>query len=200
MLAGRLSSGLPTVGGGMELDAIAASVLGIFPNMNVRENVSLASLDDFSPRGLLDGGKERRLAGEYIERLRVRTAGMEQPILNLSGGNQQKVILARWLAIHPRILILDEPTAGIDVGAKAEIYRLMTGLADQGLGLILISSKLPEVLAMSHRILVMHEGRIVAELAAQEASEETVMRSIHSRKETEHEPFQRAGEQAETGY
>jgi len=122
--------------------------------------------------------------------------GQTQPILDLSGGNQQKVILARWLAIKPRVLILDEPTAGIDVGAKAEIYRLMAELAAQGLGLILISSELPEVLAVSDRILVMHEGRLVAEMDAVEASEERIMRYIHSSKEEgeEREPVQRARE------
>jgi ABC-type sugar transport system ATPase subunit len=127
--------------------------------------------------------EEQRLVGEYVRRLAIRTAGLAQPILDLSGGNQQKVILARWLAIKPRVLILDEPTAGIDVGAKAEIYRLMAELASQGLGLILISSELPEVLAVSDRILVMHEGRLVAEMASEEASEERIMRHIHSSEE-----------------
>ncbi len=165
----------------------------LFPNMSVKENASLVSLGDIGPRGFLDGRKERALVGGYIGRLRIRAAGMEQPILGLSGGNQQKVILARWLAIKPRILILDEPTAGIDVGAKMEIYRLMAELAAQGIGLLLISSELPEVLAMSDRILVMHEGRIVAALAAEEAGEDVIMHSIHSGKEKEqHEPTPRS--------
>ncbi len=167
----------------------------IFPNMDVKENASLASLGDLSRWSFLDRKGEQRLVGEYIHRLRIRTAGLTQPILGLSGGNQQKVILARWLAVQPCILILDEPTAGIDVGAKAEIYRLMAELAAQGLGLILISSELPEVLAVSDRILVMHGGRIVAELPAEEASEERIMRHIHSQEEgMEREPIQRTRE------
>ncbi len=156
---------------------------GIFPNMDVKENASLVSLDDLSARGFLKKKEEQVLVGEYVRRLAIRTAGLGQPILDLSGGNQQKVILARWLAIKPRVLILDEPTAGIDVGAKAEIYRLIAELAAQGLGLLLISSELPEVLAVSDRILVMHEGRLVAEMSAGEASEERIMRHIHSSKE-----------------
>jgi rhamnose transport system ATP-binding protein len=169
---------------------------GLFPNMDVKENASLVSLDDLSRSSFLKKKEEQRLVGEYIQRLQIRTLGQTQPILDLSGGNQQKVILARWLAIKPRVLILDEPTAGIDVGAKAEIYRLMAELAAQGLGLILISSELPEVLAVSDRILVMHEGRLVAEMDAVEASEERIMRYIHSSKEEgeEREPVQRARE------
>jgi len=169
---------------------------GLFPNMDVKENASLVSLDDLSRQSFLNKKQEQRLVGEYIQKLQIRTSGLAQPILDLSGGNQQKVILARWLAIKPRVLILDEPTAGIDVGAKAEIYRLMAGLAAEGLGLILISSELPEVLAVSDRILVMHEGRLVAQMGAAEASEERIMRHIHSSKEegAEREPIQRARE------
>ena len=155
---------------------------GLFPNMDVKENTSLVSLDELSTRSFLNKKEEQRLVEEYIRRLQIRAAGLAQPILDLSGGNQQKVILARWLAIKPRVLILDEPTAGIDVGAKAEIYRLMAELASQGLGLILITSELPEVLAVSDRILVMHEGRLVAEMDAEQASEERIMRHIHSSK------------------
>jgi ABC-type sugar transport system ATPase subunit len=166
---------------------------GLFPNMSVKENASLVSLDGLSTQSFLKKREEQRLVAEYIQRLHIRTAGLAQPILDLSGGNQQKVILARWLAIKPQVLILDEPTAGIDVGAKAEIYRLMAELAAQGLGLLLISSELPEVLAVSDRILVMHEGRLVAELDAREASEERIMRHIHSsQEEAEREPVQRS--------
>lgn len=156
---------------------------GIFPNLNVKENASIVGLDDLSRRSFIDKGKEDRLVAGYLERLRIRASGPAQPILDLSGGNQQKVMLARWLAVRPRVLILDEPTAGIDVGAKAEIYALMDELAGRGLGLIVISSDLPEVLAVSDRILVMHEGRVVARLAAEEAGEELIMNSIHSGEE-----------------
>ncbi len=166
---------------------------GLFPNMSVKENTSLVSLGDLSAQSFIKKKAEQRLVGEYIQRLHIRAAGLAQPILDLSGGNQQKVILARWLAIKPQVLILDEPTAGIDVGAKAEIYRLMAELAAQGLGLLLISSELPEVLAVSDRILVMHQGRLVAEMDAREAGEERIMRHIHSsQEEAEREPVQRA--------
>ena len=168
---------------GMALIPEDRKTQGIFPNMDVKENASLVVLEHLSRHSFLSRRREDSLVREYVGRLRIRTAGPSQPILDLSGGNQQKVILARWLAVKPRILILDEPTAGIDVGAKAEIYRLMAELAAQGLGLILISSELPEILAVSDRILVMHGGRIVAELPAAEASEEKIMRHIHSNSE-----------------
>jgi rhamnose transport system ATP-binding protein len=105
----------------------------------------------------------------------VRTTGVDQAVGALSGGNQQKVVLAKWLATEPRILILDEPTRGIDIGAKVEVHRIISELAASGLGIILISSDLPEVLAMSDRIIVLHEGRITAEIARANATEEAVM-------------------------
>ena len=153
---------------------------GLFPNMNVRENISIAYLDRCSRFGFLQKSRERDLARKFVDLLRIRVSGIEQMILTLSGGNQQKVILARWLSTKPSVLLLDEPTVGIDVGAKSEIYRLMNDLTAEGIGLVLISSELPEILAMSDRILVLHGGGIVAEFAAREASEDTIINSIHS--------------------
>jgi rhamnose transport system ATP-binding protein len=120
-------------------------------------------------------GRERALAAGYAQRLRIRANGMDDLIESLSGGNQQKVVIAKWLATKPRVLILDEPTRGVDIGAKVEVHRIISDLAASGLGIILISSELPEVLAMSDRIMVLHEGRIAAEIPRAEASEEKVM-------------------------
>jgi ABC-type sugar transport system ATPase subunit len=162
------------------------SLMGIFPNMNVRENISIAMLKRCSRLCFMTKEAERKQVRRYIDRLRIRLADSDQMIATLSGGNQQKVILARWLAIDPNILLLDEPTVGIDVGAKAEIYRLMDELAAAGMGLLLISSELPEVLSMSDRILVIHNGRIVTEFSREEATEDKIIHSIHTfTKETE---------------
>jgi rhamnose transport system ATP-binding protein len=119
--------------------------------------------------------KERDLASGYSERLRIRSTGVDELVEALSGGNQQKVVIAKWLATKPRVLILDEPTRGVDIGAKVEVHRIISDLAASGLGIILISSELPEVLAMSDRIVVLHEGRMSAEIPRAEATEERVM-------------------------
>jgi rhamnose transport system ATP-binding protein len=136
---------------------------GLVRPMSVRENASLAVLSDLARLGFIDRAAESRLAAEIVQRFGVRTAGIEQVAGRLSGGNQQKIVLGKWLATRPKVLILDEPTRGIDVGAKAEIHRLMGELANRGMAILMISSELPEVLGMSDRILVMREGRIVAE-------------------------------------
>ena len=153
--------------------------LGLFGNLDVGENLSIAALDSLSRLGFIDRPAERRAAGDLIRRLGIRTTGARQAITALSGGNQQKVLLARWLMCRPRLLILDEPTAGIDVGAKAEIYALMHELSAQGIGILLVSSDLMEILAMSDRVLVQHAGVLVGELDRAEASEERVMHLIH---------------------
>ena len=136
---------------------------GLVRPMSVAENMSMAVLGAVSRAGFLDDAAERRLADEYVARFGIRTAGINTPALKLSGGNQQKIVLGKWLATRPRVLILDEPTRGIDVGAKAEIHRLMGELAAQGLAILMISSELPEVLGMSDRMLVMRDGALVAE-------------------------------------
>ncbi|MDR2069575.1 MAG: sugar ABC transporter ATP-binding protein [Spirochaetaceae bacterium] len=149
---------------------------GLALGMSVKVNTVMASLKDFlKPLGVLDEAKSKKVAQEYIERLNTRTPSVEQLAKNLSGGNQQKVVVGKWLVRNSDILIFDEPTRGIDVGAKSEIYKLLNELADQGKSIIMISSELPEILRMSHRIVVMCEGRITATLSAEESSQEKIM-------------------------
>jgi ribose transport system ATP-binding protein len=143
--------------------------------MSVRENTTMVVLRALTRGTLVRRGEERRLTDRFIGDLGIRTPSREQRVNNLSGGNQQKVVVAKWLASNPKVLILDEPTRGIDVGAKAEMHAIMAELAEQGVGILMISSDLPEVLAMSDRVLVMHEGRLTGEFSRQELSEETVM-------------------------
>jgi rhamnose transport system ATP-binding protein len=147
---------------------------GLVRAMTVRENFSLAALGKVAFGGFIDRASERRLAGDGVKRFAVKASSLEQVAGKLSGGNQQKIVLGKWLANQPKLLILDEPTRGIDVGAKAEIHRLMGELAAQGLAILMISSELPEVLGMSDRVLVMREGHIVAEFPREEATQEVV--------------------------
>ena len=148
---------------------------GIFACLSVGENMEVAVLSNFASGGFIQSTRLQALCEEMRSQLRVKTPSLDQCIANLSGGNQQKALLARWLMTHPRILILDEPTRGIDVGAKAEIYRLIANLAAQGLAVIMISSELPEVLGLSDRVMVMHEGRVTGVLDSQDATQERVM-------------------------
>jgi ribose transport system ATP-binding protein len=150
-------------------------VQGLVLAGSVQMNISLASMKLVSLLGLIESGKERVLAQTMSERLHVRAAGIHQRVGLLSGGNQQKVVLAKWLCRTPRVLILDEPTRGIDVGAKSEIYALMDRLARDGMAVLMISSDLEEILGMSDRVLVMHEGQLAGELARGELREEAVM-------------------------
>jgi ribose transport system ATP-binding protein len=149
--------------------------LGLVLGMAVRENVSLANLGSLSRLGFVSRRRERDVATRYVEDLMIKTPSIEQAVQNLSGGNQQKVVLAKWLFTQSKVLIFDEPTRGIDVGAKTEIYQLMNKLAQNGAAIIMISSELPEVLGMSDRILVMHEGEIAGELSREEATQERIM-------------------------
>ncbi|MFN8379073.1 MAG: sugar ABC transporter ATP-binding protein [Anaerolineae bacterium] len=153
---------------------------GLVRPMRVRENVSMAVLKELSRVSFIQRGAERNLALKTVEQLRVRTAGIEQIVGRLSGGNQQKIVVGKWLAAKPSILIMDEPTRGIDVGAKAEIHRLMSELAQQGMAVLMISSELPEVLGMSDRILVMREGKIAAEFSREEATQEKIAAAMMS--------------------
>ena len=148
---------------------------GVVLEMPVRENISLASLRRDQGHGFLNQSRERELSAEMIGALRIKTPGDRQVVQFLSGGNQQKIVLAKWLAIQPRVLFLDEPTRGIDVGAKQEIYRLMEELARKGVAILFVSSEMEEILGMSDRVLVMHEGRLTGELQRNELSEEAVM-------------------------
>ncbi len=148
---------------------------GLVTGMSVRENSTLVTLKQIQKWGFIKNKAERSIVNRFIQLLRIKTPSMETKVATLSGGNQQKVVLAKWLANQPKILILDEPTRGIDVGAKAEIHRIMSDLAGQGVAIIMISSELPEVMGMSDRILVMHEGRVTGELNRGEATQEKIL-------------------------
>jgi D-xylose transport system ATP-binding protein len=148
---------------------------GLVLDAAVLPNVSLASLKKISRRGVIDGSREIRQTQDYINFLSIRVQSIYMKAKNLSGGNQQKVILAKWLLTHPKILIVDEPTRGIDVGVKYEIYQIMNELVDQGVCIVMISSELPEILGMSDRIYVLHEGKINGELCWDEATQEKVL-------------------------
>lgn len=150
---------------------------GLFLDMSVKLNMAAAVIEEVSNGFMVSPQKERALAEEYIHRLDISTSSIEQEVRRLSGGNQQKTLVAKWLAIRPKILIVDEPTRGIDVGAKKAIHFLLRALAESGVGIIMISSELPEVLGMSDRILVMHENAIVAEYHSENATEENIIRS-----------------------
>ncbi len=148
---------------------------GLVLNQTVRANITMASLSTISAGGLLQSAKERRQASDEAKRLGVRTHSIETPVGTLSGGNQQKVVLAKWLATRPRVLMLDEPTRGVDVGAKFEIYRLIRQLAAEGTAIIMVSSELPEILGMADRIAIMAEGQLAAILPVAESTPERVM-------------------------
>ena len=149
---------------------------GLIVDFNVRENISLPNLESYSSGKIINFTKESKAATEAIKAINIKTPSPEMRAANLSGGNQQKVVLAKWLTFRPRVLIFDEPTRGIDVGAKAEIYELIRGLAAKGVSVIVISSEMEEVLGISDRIAVMHEGRLTGILNRAEFSEEAVMR------------------------
>ncbi|HWN94864.1 MAG TPA: sugar ABC transporter ATP-binding protein [Methylomirabilota bacterium] len=148
---------------------------GVILEMAVRENLSLASLRRDSRGGFLNGACERSIAEEAVRALNIKTPSQRQPVQYLSGGNQQKIALGKWLALKPRVLLLDEPTRGIDVGAKQEIYKIMEQLAADGVAILFVSSEMEEILRMSDRALVMHQGRLTGELQRHELSEEAVM-------------------------
>ena len=148
---------------------------GLILNMMLRENTTLASLSRLVKRGFIDVSAEKSATKKFIRDLLIKTPSTEQKVRNLSGGTQQKVVLAKWLFTESKILIFDEPTRGIDVGAKAEIYQLMWKLVSQGIAILMISSELPEVLKMCERILVMHDGEITGELKREEADQEKIM-------------------------
>jgi len=149
--------------------------LGIFANLDLAQNITIATLRELTTAGLISAARERATARESVEQLGVRTSGLSAPITSLSGGNQQKSIVGRWLLSRPKVLLLDDPTRGVDVGAKAELYRLMDRLCREGLGIIVTSSELPELLTLCDRVLVLCEGRLTGELARAEATEQRIM-------------------------
>lgn len=148
---------------------------GIILDFSIQSNIVIPILKKLQTRFFMNAKKEKQVAKEYMELLHIKATGRGQKLKYLSGGNQQKVVMAKWLATKPRIMVLDEPTRGIDVGAKAEIYKLINRLTSEGIAVILISSELPEVMGMSDRILVMYEGELVGELSREEFSEEGIM-------------------------
>jgi galactofuranose transport system ATP-binding protein len=151
---------------------------GIFPNLSVRENLSIALLPRLARAGLVDRAAQARVVDEFIARLGIKTADPGQPVSQLSGGNQQKVLLARWLALKPRVMLLDEPTRGVDVGAKADIAALVHQLAAEGMGIVLTTSELEELVAMSDVAVVLRDGTSVAEIDADALTEEAVMAAM----------------------
>jgi galactofuranose transport system ATP-binding protein len=161
---------------------------GIIPDMSVRENLTLALMPHLARRGIVDEARSREIVDRFTKRLGIRCTGPEQRIRELSGGNQQKVLLARWLCMNPKLLILDEPTRGIDVGAKAEILSLIRELAGQGLGVLMISSELEEVVEAASRIFVLRDGRTAAELQGNAVNEQSVMAAMAHGHEDAREP------------
>jgi ABC-type sugar transport system ATPase subunit len=148
---------------------------GLFLHMSVKENMMMAVMPNYRKSSLLDWSRISKEADVYINELGIKTASKEQKVLRLSGGNQQKVLLSRWLSISPKVLLLDEPTRGVDIGAKTEIHRIIYKLAKTGLAVLMISSELPEIMALSDRVLVMHEGKLRANLQREEATQEKIM-------------------------
>ncbi|MEV1179405.1 ATP-binding cassette domain-containing protein, partial [Nonomuraea sp. NPDC049784] len=180
-----LVAGLPLRGGTKAAIRAGISLLpedrkaeGIIPTLSVRENIALAALPSLGRAGVVSDAKIDRVVEIFMRRLRIKAASPQQLVSELSGGNQQKVLLARWLAVRPKVLLLDEPTRGIDVGAKAEVQALIDELAEEGLGVLLISSDLEELVEGADRILVLREGAVVGELSNDEVTEERIMATI----------------------
>ena len=172
----EIKTPLDAIKNGMALLTEDRRSTGIFPMLSVHYNIVCSNMNTYRNNiGVIDHKKMNEDVSEYISSVNIKTPTQNTPIQNLSGGNQQKVLIARWLLTKPDILILDEPTRGIDVGAKAEIYNLISKLAAQGKCIIMISSELPEIMGMSDRVIVMHEGRISGELAKNELSQEILM-------------------------
>lgn len=166
-------------------DAISAGICyltedrktqGLFLEMSIRQNMSSANLDGVSSGMWLDRKKENKMVGEYVKQLAIKIPGVEYSISSLSGGNQQKCLVGKWLSLNPKVIIMDEPTRGIDVGAKSEIHNLLRKLAEEGVGVIVVSSELPEVIGVSDRIAVMHEGELAGFLEGDNVSEENIMK------------------------
>ncbi len=173
----RINSPEDAIGAGLALAPEDRKAEGLVLGLSVLHNTSLACLSKIERMGLLQLQRERELVGAYLERLQVKSPSVHQAVLNLSGGNQQKVVLAKWLATDPVVLLLDEPTRGIDISAKKEVYALIDELAQSGLGVVMVSSELPEILGIADRILVLCEGRKTAEFSRSDASEEKVLKA-----------------------
>ncbi|HKR42869.1 MAG TPA: sugar ABC transporter ATP-binding protein, partial [Paraburkholderia sp.] len=177
-IAGKpLASGMPAaaVKAGLALVPEDRRQQGLALELSIARNASLTVLGRLVRFGLISTGREVELAGQWGKRLRLKASDLNAPVGTLSGGNQQKVVLGKWLATGPKVLIIDEPTRGIDVGAKAEVYGALAELVKEGMAVLMISSELPEVIGMADRVLVMHEGRITADIARADANEERIM-------------------------
>jgi ABC-type sugar transport system ATPase subunit len=172
----RASSPQDAIRHGVALVTEDRKAQGLFLKLNVAFNTTISGLKQLCRWGVIQLPRELNLVKKMIQDLSIKTPGPNFIVVNMSGGNQQKVVLARWLSIGTRIFIMDEPTRGIDVGSKSEIYQIMDDLTKKGVGVIMISSELPEVLGMSDRIMVMRQGTIVKELSRAEASEEAIMK------------------------
>jgi ABC-type sugar transport system ATPase subunit len=166
--------------------------LGLLLELSIRENASIAHIDEISRFWIVDKKRERGIVDQYLGGLKLRAGSWEQPVSSLSGGNQQKVLLARWLATKAKVLMFDEPTKGVDVGAKAEIYKVIGDLAAEGLGVVVVSSYLPEVLGLADRVLVMREGTVAGELPAEGATEEDVLHLASTPLDTSDDGAERA--------
>ncbi len=171
------------IGQGMALLTNDRKTTGLVLGMSIANNVTLASIPKYSPGTWLQQGRELRTAERHQATFGLRAAGLDLPVETLSGGNQQKVVLAKWLETEPRVLLLDEPTRGVDVGAKRDIYQLMDRWTSEGYAIVLITSEMPELLAMSDRIIVMHRGQVTAEFSRGEATQEAVLHAAMGRKE-----------------
>jgi rhamnose transport system ATP-binding protein len=173
----RLAAGSPAaaVRAGLALVPEDRRQQGLALELSIARNASMTVLGRLVKHGLISTRSETQLANQWGTRLRLKAGDPNAPVGTLSGGNQQKVVLGKWLATHPKVLIIDEPTRGIDVGAKAEVYGALAELVRDGMAVLMISSELPEVLGMADRVLVMHEGRISADIARAEADEERIM-------------------------
>ncbi|MFJ4415608.1 MULTISPECIES: sugar ABC transporter ATP-binding protein [unclassified Streptomyces] len=183
VLGRRLTPGAPSLAmrAGLALVPEDRRAQGLVMDMSIARNIGLTGFADTSRAGLMNRAAERSRALDWAVRLQVKYTRLADVVGTLSGGNQQKVVLAKWLATAPRVLIVDEPTRGIDVGTKAEVHRLLSSLAAEGVAVLMISSDLPEILGMADRVLVMHEGRLTAELTRAEATEESVMAAATGR-------------------
>jgi ribose transport system ATP-binding protein len=177
----RIKSPVNAIEAGIALVPEDRKLQGLILNQTVKSNISITILQKLQQWGLmLSGAKEKELTNNYISRLAIKTSSGNNAAKNLSGGNQQKIVLAKWLATNPKVLLLDEPTRGIDINAKTEIYKLMKSLAAEGMGIIIVSSELPEILAVSDRVLVMCEGELTANIPIEKASESEILKyAIH---------------------
>ena len=172
-----LKSPADAIAAGMAMLTEDRKLTGIMGVLSVKENMTVAALPRFSPGGILQKRRMTEACAAQKDALAIKTPSLEQLIKNLSGGNQQKVLVSRWLLTDPDVLLIDEPTRGIDVGAKAEIHRLMSALAKQGKAVLMVSSEMPEIMGMSDRVLVMHEGRITGEFSRADATQENIMKA-----------------------